>query len=266
MILRVMKRCFLGLILFLSVTSVASFAATIADGLEQAIADGHWTQNYGQEGYSWFGTAPGNSDPGVFFPPASQTVFGFYAQLSNGQIAQTLNFTPSYAVNAPLIELNGISEGGEPGVNYTMIDTPWGGRMASGTAFLSNAPQGQSTPLFSFALGGTVPNSFAFSVFLNNAAAAPSSLTLSGSNGGSATQSVASLSGLDAFTFNVSNVMPFENFTLSALAQPGQSDIAISGVTFQCFAPVPEPATTVLLLSSLALIGLFATARRLARA
>jgi hypothetical protein len=261
-----MKRCFLGLGLFLSVTSVTAFAANIADGLEQAITDGHWTQNYGQDGYAWFGTAPDTSDPCIFFPTASQTVFGFSAQLSNGQTSQTLNFTPSYVVSAPLIELNGISEGGEPGLNYTMIDTPWpGGRMASGTAFLTNAPQGQSTPLFSFGLGGTVPNSFAFTVFLNNAAAAPSSLTLSGGNGGSATQSVASLSGLDAFTFNVSNVMPFENFTLSALAQPGQSDIAISGVTFQCFAPVPEPATTVLLLSSLALIGLFATARRLAR-
>jgi hypothetical protein len=261
-----MKRCLLGLVFCLSAGSMTSFAATIADGLEQGIANGDWTPNFGNQGYAWFGTAPDNSTPGVFYPSGSQTVFNFYAQLGNGQASQTLVWVPSYVTGAPSIQLNGISEGGEPGLNYTLIDSPSGGpQIASGTAFLSNAPLNQSTPLFSFDLGSSVPNSFAFTVFLNNSTANPASLTLSGSFGGSATQNVATLSGLDAFTFNVTNPAPFENFTLSALAQLGQSNIAISGVTFQCD-PIPEPATTALLLSSFGFIGLFAAAKRFVRA
>jgi hypothetical protein len=62
----------------------------------------------------------------------------------------------------------------------------------------------------------------------------------------------------------VTNPAPFENFTLSALAQLGQSNIAISGVTFQCD-PIPEPATTALLLSSVGFIGLFAATKRFVR-
>jgi hypothetical protein len=264
----VMKRCLLGLVLCLGASSITGFAATIADGLEQAVANGNWTAGFGDQGYAWFGTAPDTSAPGVFTPSnGGQTIFDFSAQLSNGQTTQTLLSVPWYVNDAPTIQLNSISAGGEPGVNYTLIDNPGGGpQIASGTAFLSNAPAGQSTSLFSFDLGSSVPKSFAFTVFLNNASAAPAGLTLSSSLGGLATQTIGPLSGFDAITFNVTDVAPLENFTLSALAGAGQSDIAISGVTFQCFVPVPEPSTTVLLLSSIGLLGLFATARRLVRA
>jgi hypothetical protein len=161
--------------------SVTTFAADIADGLEQAIANGNWTSNYGDQGYAWFGTAPDSTVPGIFYPAAGgQDVFDFSAQLSNGQTTQTLLNVPSYVSGAPAIQLNAISEGGESGLNYTLIDNPAGGsQIVSGTAFLSNAPSNQSTSLFSFALGSSVPSSFAFTVFLNNSAANPANLTLS---------------------------------------------------------------------------------------
>jgi hypothetical protein len=46
---------------------------------------GHWTNNYGSDGYALFGTAPNNDVPGTFSPSGGQSVFDFSAQLSNGQ-------------------------------------------------------------------------------------------------------------------------------------------------------------------------------------
>jgi hypothetical protein len=236
--------------LCLSIGLNASFAATITGGSQEAIVGGHWTSNYGSDGYALFGTAPNNDVPGIFSPSGGQTVFDFSAQLSNGQTAQTLLSVPSYVNGLTSLQLTSIKEG----YNYTLIDNPLGGaQIASGNAFLSNAPPNQSTSLFSFDVNGLVPSAFAFTVFLNNEAAVPASLTFSDSSQ-SATISVGNLTSFDAFTFNVTGALAGDNFSLSALAGLNGS-IDISGVAFQTEA-VPEPPTPVLLTASFALIGL----------
>jgi hypothetical protein len=73
----------------------ASFAATIAGGSQKPITGGHWTTNYGSDGYALFWPAPNNDVPGIFSPSGGQTVFDFSAQLSNGQTTQTLLSVPS---------------------------------------------------------------------------------------------------------------------------------------------------------------------------
>jgi len=206
--------------------------------------------NYGSDGYALFGIAPNNGVPGIFSPSGGQTVFDFSSPLSNGQTTQTLLSVPSYVNFLTSVQLTSIKEG----YNYTLIDNPLGvAQIASGNAFLSNAPPNQSTSLFSFDVNGSVPSAFAFTVFLNNEAAVPASLTFSDSNQ-SATISVGNLTGFDAFTFNVTGALVGDNFSLSALAGVNNS-IDISGVAFQT-AAVPEPPTAVLLTASFALLGL----------
>jgi hypothetical protein len=117
--------------LCLSIGLNASFAATITGGSQEAIVGGHWTSNYGSDGYALFGTAPNNDVPGIFSPSGGQTVFDFSAQLSNGQTAQTLLSVPSYVNGLTSLQLTSIKEG----YNYTLIDNPLGGaQIASGNA------------------------------------------------------------------------------------------------------------------------------------